>query len=67
MGDPACWIDQVCEGCSRVAHDLDEDRRCETCQPPNSGQADQDHGGDGEHEPSDLMPQESFVEDDSGQ
>ena len=31
MGDPACWLDRVCDGCGQVADDLDAHRRCADC------------------------------------
>jgi len=31
MGDPVCWLDQVCEVCGRIGPTLDVDRRCHRC------------------------------------
>ncbi len=31
MGDPACWLSQVCDGCGQVVDRLDDERRCPTC------------------------------------
>jgi hypothetical protein len=31
MGDPACWLEQVCFGCGQIHAHLDEDRRCRRC------------------------------------
>lgn len=31
MGESACWLDRVCDGCGRVDDDLDDERRCRAC------------------------------------
>ena len=31
MGDPACWLAEVCADCGRVADVIDADERCEAC------------------------------------
>jgi hypothetical protein len=31
MGDPVCWLDQVCEVCGRIGPAIDHDRRCHRC------------------------------------
>ena len=34
MGDPACWLDRVCDGCGQVVDDRDDQRRCPDCGTP---------------------------------
>lgn len=33
-GDPACWLDVVCDACGQVCGDLNADRLCPACAPP---------------------------------
>ncbi|HSK23983.1 MAG TPA: MarR family winged helix-turn-helix transcriptional regulator [Egicoccus sp.] len=40
MGDPACWLDRVCDVCGQVADDLDEQRRCPDCATPSLSDGD---------------------------
>ena len=37
MGESACWLDRVCDGCGRVDDDLDDDRLCGTCAGSQTG------------------------------
>lgn len=40
MGDPACWLDRVCDVCGQVVDDLDDQRRCDDCATPALTDAD---------------------------
>lgn len=31
MGDPACWLDEICDGCGKIDPPVDEVGRCLVC------------------------------------
>lgn len=33
-GEPACWLDIVCDACGQVREDVNADRLCPACTPP---------------------------------